>query len=206
MWLLRRINSAAQSYECKHSTPVRQNCATLNSLHVKTATSHKFSAQRIVGKAFTGHTQEIFQEFQKSLGLVIFRFALVDLEQQRLCELLQYRQFIDQYGIEHRIRILLKRENILLLAPADRSPHVNRLSGSCASGSGIPYHTTQQSAVRSGNPVMFINIDIGQGADIYLVFAFLGKCIGGLLIQSVDSFNDQDIILSQLFEIAAFRS
>ena len=23
MWLLRRINSAAQSYECKHSTPVR---------------------------------------------------------------------------------------------------------------------------------------------------------------------------------------
>ena len=72
----------------KHSTPVRQNCATLNSLHVKTATSHKFSAQRIVGKAFTGHTQEIFQELQKSLGLVIFRFALVDLEQQRLCELL----------------------------------------------------------------------------------------------------------------------
>ena len=49
---------------------------------------------------------------------------------------------------------------------------------------------------------MFINIDIGQGADIYLVFAFLGKCIGGLLIQSVDSFNDQDVILSQLFEIA----
>lgn len=88
MWLLRRINSAAQSYECEHSTPVRQNCATLNSLHVKTATSHKFSAQRIVGKAFTGHTQEIFQELQKSLGLVIFRFALVDLEQQRLCELL----------------------------------------------------------------------------------------------------------------------
>lgn len=88
MWLLRRINSAAQSYECKHSTPVRQNCATLNSLHVKTATSHKFSAQRIVGKAFTGHTQKIFQELQKSLGLVIFRFALVDLEQQRLCELL----------------------------------------------------------------------------------------------------------------------
>ena len=88
MWLLRRINSAAQSYECKHSTPVRQNCATLNSLHVKTATSHKFSAQRIVGKAFTGHTQEIFQELQKSLGLVIFRFALIDLEQQRFCELL----------------------------------------------------------------------------------------------------------------------
>ena len=70
MWLLRRINSAAQSYECEHSTPVRQNCATLNSLHVKTATSHKFSAQRIVGKAFTGHTQEIFKELQKSLGLV----------------------------------------------------------------------------------------------------------------------------------------
>ena len=136
MWLLRRINSAAQSYECEHLTPVRDVCAgsrvnysephsqnrisrcllfahvvtssyrighiltnasirricpirmTLNSLHVKTATSHKFSAQRIVGKAFTGHTQEIFQELQKSLGLVIFRFALVDLEQQRLCELL----------------------------------------------------------------------------------------------------------------------
>ena len=130
------ISNRAYSYECEHSTPVRDVCAgsrvnysaphsqnrisrcllfahvvtssyrighiltnasirricpirmTLNSLHVKTATSHKFSAQRIVGKAFTGHTQEIFQELQKSLGLVIFRFALVDLEQQRLCELL----------------------------------------------------------------------------------------------------------------------
>ena len=81
MWLLRRINSAAQSYECKHSTPVRQNCATLNSLHVEAASTHKFPAQRIIGKAFTGHTQEILQELKQSLGFVIFRFSLIDLEQ-----------------------------------------------------------------------------------------------------------------------------
>ena len=130
MWLLRRINSAAQSYECKHSTPVRQNCAgsrvnysaphsqnrlcrgflfahvvtsshqfcrtvlrmqafdacqqncaTLNSLHIEAASTHKFPAQRIIGKAFTGHTQEILQELKQSLGFVIFRFSLIDLEQ-----------------------------------------------------------------------------------------------------------------------------
>ena len=59
MWLLRRINSAAQSYECEHSTPVRQNCATLNSLHVEAASAYELSAQRIVREAFAGHTQEI---------------------------------------------------------------------------------------------------------------------------------------------------
>ena len=80
-----RIGHILTNASIRRICPIRM---TLNSLHVKTATSHKFSAQRIVGKAFTGHTQEIFQELQKSLGLVIFRFALVDLEQQRLCELL----------------------------------------------------------------------------------------------------------------------
>ena len=59
----------------------QQNCATLNSLHVEAASTHKFPAQRIIGKAFTGHTQEILQELKQSLGFVIFRFSLIDLEQ-----------------------------------------------------------------------------------------------------------------------------
>ena len=59
----------------------QQNCATLNSLHIEAASTHKFSAQRIIGKAFTGHTQEILQELKQSLGFVIFRFSLIDLEQ-----------------------------------------------------------------------------------------------------------------------------
>ena len=49
---------------------------------------------------------------------------------------------------------------------------------------------------------MLINIDIGQRTDVYLIFAFLGKCIGSLLIQSVNTLNDKNIIRSQLFEIA----
>ena len=49
---------------------------------------------------------------------------------------------------------------------------------------------------------MLINVDIGQRTDVDLVFALLGKCIGSLLIQSVDSLDDQNIVRSQLFEIA----
>ena len=49
---------------------------------------------------------------------------------------------------------------------------------------------------------MLINIDIGQCTDIYLVFTILGKCIRCLLIQTVDTFDHQNIIRSQLFEIA----
>ena len=49
---------------------------------------------------------------------------------------------------------------------------------------------------------MLINIDIGQCTDIDLVFTLLGKCIRCLLIQAVDTFDHQNIIRSQLFEIA----
>lgn len=36
--------------------PIRM---TLNSLHVEAASAYELSAQRIVGEAFAGHTQEI---------------------------------------------------------------------------------------------------------------------------------------------------
>ena len=49
---------------------------------------------------------------------------------------------------------------------------------------------------------MLINVNIGQRTDIDLVFTLLGKRIGCLLIQTVDTFDNQNIIGSQLFEIA----
>lgn len=62
MWLLRHIELdiflRMQAFDA-----CQQNCATLNSLHVEAASTHKFPAQGIIGKTFTGHTQEILQEF-----------------------------------------------------------------------------------------------------------------------------------------------
>ena len=45
---------------------------------------------------------------------------------------------------------------------------------------------------------MLINIQLGQGADVDFEFALLRQRIGKLIVETVDSFNDKDILLSQL--------
>ena len=50
---------------------------------------------------------------------------------------------------------------------------------------------------------MIINIQRCQGTDINLILALVGQRVGHLVIQAVNSFDDQNIVLSKLFEIAA---
>ena len=49
---------------------------------------------------------------------------------------------------------------------------------------------------------MLIDIELCQRTDVDPEFAFPGQCIRQLVIQAVNSLNDQNIILFQLFEAA----
>ena len=51
-----------------------------------------------------------------------------------------------------------------------------------------------------------INIQLGQGADVDFEFALLRQRIGKLIVETVDSFNDKDILLSQLQVISLIFS
>ena len=53
---------------------------------------------------------------------------------------------------------------------------------------------------------MLINIQLGQGADVDFEFALLRQRIGKLIVETVDSFNDKDILLSQLQVISLIFS
>ena len=53
---------------------------------------------------------------------------------------------------------------------------------------------------------MLFNIQLGQGADVDFEFALLRQRIGKLIVETVDSFNDKDILLSQLQVISLIFS
>ena len=58
---------------------------------------------------------------------------------------------------------------------------------------------------------MLVDIELGQGSDIDLKFALPGQTVGQLIIEAVDSLDNQNIVLSHgqviavVFLLSAFK-
>ena len=120
-------------------------------------------------------------------------------KQQRLRIQLQHRQLIDQRRIEHHIRILLIREDVA--SPRLGAPNRHMAIVSCAEvprGPCIPHDPAQQPSVGRRNPVVLINVQLGQRTDINLKFALpVAVRLSAASFRPVDPLDDQNIILSQ---------
>ena len=105
----------------------------------KKAPANKFSNQRSLRHRICRDRKEIAQKLQQAFGLLVFRAVLGEIvEQQRLHIGLEQGDLIEQGRIEDRIGAVLKRKNILLLAPPDRRPHLDRGLGARSRGSWHP--------------------------------------------------------------------
>ncbi len=100
--------------------PRRKSIACRRELFSEAAAPDKFPENGIDRHRLRRHPKEIIQKLQQSSGLGIFRNIFRHLEQHRLRVQLQHSEFIDQSGIEQRVRLILKGENIFFLPPAAR--------------------------------------------------------------------------------------
>ncbi len=85
-----------------------------------TAAAHELPQQRGLGNVVRRQGQEVVQEFQKPLGLQIFRAVMGHAEQQRLHIGLQQGCFVDQSGVEHGVGAVLIGEDVLPPRPGGR--------------------------------------------------------------------------------------
>ena len=97
-------------------------------------------------------------------------------------------------------------KDVSLFSAPHRVPHGDGLSGRRAPGTVIPNNPPDQPAVRSGDPVVLIHIQLSQRADINPEFSFCRNHPGKLLIQPVDTFCHQNILRPQLQKIAPVLS
>src|SRR3990170_5041142 len=92
----------------------------------------------VVGDEPGVERHEPLEERQQTLGLDVLECAEGDLSQERFDEGDEGRAFIDQGRVEHHVGVLLKREDVALLAPADRLPSTNGFLGRVSALGGIP--------------------------------------------------------------------
>ena len=174
----------------------------LYTLYIEAATSDELPQQGIGRHILASDSHKIIQELQKPLGFQIFRAVPVNPKKQRFYVRLQYRQFIDQRGIEHNVRLFLIGEDVALLPSSDRRPHADRPLSGRSPGAGIPDDSSYQAAIRGGNPVVLVYVQLCQGADVYLELVLIRQTLRQFGIQAMDAFYHQHVIFSQFLNVA----
>ena len=141
--------------------------------NLETAPAHKFLDQGIIRDFLPCRGKEIAQEFNQPLCRHILRHRVIYAEQLRFGVLLQHVQLIQRSGVKDRIRILLEGENIFFLALRHCVPRFNRAARVPAAELVIPNNAADETAVRCGNAVMVVNIQLCQRADKDFEFIFI---------------------------------
>ena len=147
--------------------------------------------------------QEVIQKLQQPVRLFPFRTVSRNGKQHRLRIAAQDGKFIDQGGVEHDIRTLLERENIILFPPPHARPHGDRIPCRIAARPLVTDDPAQKPSVCRRDPVVLIYVQLRQGGDINLEFALRRKRISEGVIDSVNSFYDQNLLRLQL-QMSAF--
>ena len=98
-------------------------------------------------------------------------------------------------GIIHHIRRTAVRENIPVLPGSHLRPFPDRGRRIVAPELIIPDQTAKQTLVRGRNPIMTVQIQLGQRADVNAELLFLRNPAGQFLIQAVYSLDDDRLVL-----------
>lgn len=170
---------------------------------VEAAAADEFPDDGVLRDQLRADREEVVEELEEALRLLILRLVRLDLEQERCREELQYRQLIDHAGVHHHIRGFLVREDVLILSPAYAVPHGDGVLRAVAAGAVVAHDAAEEAAIRRRYAVVVVDIDLGQGGDIDLEAGIRRKFLRHLVVQAVDAFDDEDVVLTELTEVAA---
>ena len=105
-------------------------------------------------------------------------------------------KLIQRGTVEDYIRIFLIRENPAMLSPADAVPHGYRVLNGGATGFVIPHNPPQQAQIAGRYPVVVVQIQRQQRADIQAEKQLLIHMLRQQRrIQPMQSFHNDDGIL-----------
>lgn len=124
---------------------------------------------------------------------MVFFHIWCNLKEKGLYILLKHCKLINQGRIKHNIRLLLERKDVAFLSPADRIPHGNCPCRCRTSRPCITDNPPDQSPICRRNPVVLIYIELGEGTDINLKLPVIRKGFGKLRIETMDTFDHENI-------------
>ena len=73
-------------------------------------------------------------------------------------------------------------------------PFAQRLTGGPSSGTDIPGDSAHETQIAHRNPVIIIDVERRQRTDIDAVFFFLGNILGQLVVERMNSLDDDRLI------------
>jgi hypothetical protein len=91
--------------------------------------------------------------------------ARFHLQQQRLGQWLQHRQFVNEGRIEKDVGVVLVGEDVQLLAAAHAGPPADGLGGGVAAAGGVAHDAAQEARVGGGHAVVLVQIKLRQRRD-----------------------------------------
>ena len=91
-----------------------------------------------------------------------------------------------------------------LLSPADRFPSADGLLGASNPGSRHRDDPAQQTGIGGRDPVVPVQVQLGQAGNINTLASDLPEYPAAARVQSVDAFQDNQLIFSQLDDLARF--
>ena len=121
-----------------------------------------------------------------------------NLLQQRLCLTLYYSQLEQHCGVEHRIGILLKWENPLILSCPNTWPATDCFLSTNTTILVIADNTAQQAVISGWNIVMIIEQNSSQSRSINAENLIVRNLRCQFWIQCVNTLNHQHFVTLQL--------
>ena len=118
----------------------------------------------------------------------------------------QDTQFIGEAAVEHIIGIFLKGEDVLFFAFSYIRPSADGFLCRISPILMISYDSAQEPAICSGDSIVVVDIQLIQRGDIDASFSVLGDGRSKVIIQSMNTFHDNDIVLFHLHKVVAAPS
>ena len=115
---------------------------------------------------------------------------------------LDHRKLIDERRIDGRVSIALIREDVSLFALSHIRPAADRFPCAVAPGPVIAYDPSEQPHIAGGHTVMLVDVERRKRGYIDLEFLIRGDRFGEELIHAVNAFDDEDILRSEMDQIA----
>ena len=88
--------------------------------------------------------------------------------------------------------------DVFELPVSDIRPHANRLFGIASSGSRISSDAADESHIGHGDRGVIVDIELGLRCDVDFIFLIIGNLICHQGVESVDSFDDNRLILFKI--------
>lgn len=117
-----------------------------------------------------------------------------DAEEERLSEMFEDGEFVDECGVEGGVGVFLVGEDVIFFAAAYFFPRGEGVFGGPAAVCGIADDAADEAGVRGRDTVVAVNIELGKGGDVDAEEAVVRAGGAEAWVEAVDALGDDELI------------